>query len=224
MKNATYYCRPVSLPICLLWLLLISAAAQSQQILNRQSGPFGAMAGTSPAALPSFTARTQTGYNELRWKIIRDINLREFDIEYSLNRIDWIKAGTVPAQENNTDPEYYFKHPFNAESTVFYRLKMTDKDGGSTRSAIISLDTHPGRGNELMLYPTTNTYGQLQVQLSEPFNNLQVISLQGQVLQTQNLQNQTGIIRLNVSGFSKGTYVVVASRPGKVISKNFIVP
>lgn len=225
MKNATCY-HPALLPTCLLWLLLlISAASQSQQILNRQSGlPPGVIAGPLPADLPSFTARAQTGYNELRWKIIRDINLREFEIQYSLDGSNWIKAGSVPSQENSTNPDYYFKHPFNPEGIVFYRLKMTDRDGGSTLSKIITMDTHPGRGNELMLYPTTNTYGQLQAQLREPFTNLQVITMQGQVLRVQNLQNQTGIIRLNVSGFSKGTYAVVVSRPDKVISKTFLIP
>lgn len=182
------------------------------------------VAGALPLTLLSFTVKAQTGYNELRWKTIREIDLEEFAVEYSLNGIDWIQAGVVPPQENSASPEYYFKHPYNAEGIVFYRLKMTDRDGTSTRSRIISIDTHPGRGNELMLYPTTINYGQLQVQINEPFNNLQVITMQGQVLMTQNLQNQTGIIRLNVSGFGKGTYAVVVSRPDKVISKTFIVP
>jgi hypothetical protein len=47
--------------------------------------------------------------------------------------------------------------------------------------------------------------------------------MQGQMLITQNLQNQTGIIRLNVSGLSKGVYTVVAGRPDKKVSKTFMV-
>jgi len=43
------------------------------------------------------------------------------------------------------------------------------------------------------------------------------------LLVKQNLQNQTGIIRLNTSGFSKGMYTVVISRPGRTVSKTFIV-
>lgn len=181
------------------------------------------VSGALPLTLLSFSARAQTGYNELRWKTTREINLQQFTIEYSINGIEWIKGGVVMPQENNVDPEYYFKHPTNIEGTMYYRLKMLDKDNSFTYSKIITVDTHPEKGKELQLFPTVNNYGQLQVQLNEPFANLQVFDIQGQMLMTQNLQNQTGIIRLNISAFNKGVYTVVASRPDKKVSKTFLV-
>ena len=181
------------------------------------------VSGALPVTLLSFIAKAQTGYNELRWKTIREINLQEFSIEFSVNGIDWTKAGIVLPQENDVVPEYYFKHPTNVEGTMFYRLKMLDKDSTFTYSKIISIDTRPDKGKELQLFPTVNAYGQLQVQLNEPFVNLQVFNMQGQILITQNLQNQTGIIRLDISGLNKGVYTVVASRADKTVSKTFMV-
>jgi glucose/arabinose dehydrogenase len=180
-------------------------------------------AGALPLTLLSFTARSQTGYNELRWKTTQEINVQEFVIEYSVDGTAWIKAGTIPPDPDNISPEYYFKHPTNIEGKMYYRLKSIDKDASYTYSKIISLNTDPEKGMELQLFPTTITYGQLQVQLNEPFANLQLFNMQGQMLLTQNLQNQTGIIRLNVSGFNKGVYTVVASRPDKKVSKSFRV-
>lgn len=181
------------------------------------------VSGTLPVTMLSFTAKAQTGYNELRWKTIREVNLQEFSIEFSVNGIDWTKAGMVLPQENDVNPEYYFKHPTNVEGTMFYRLKMLDKDSTFTYSKFISINTRPDKGKELQLFPTVNAYGQLQVQLNEPFGNLQVFNMQGQILITQNLQNQTGIIRLDISGLNKGVYTVVASRADKTVSKTFMV-
>jgi hypothetical protein len=171
----------------------------------------------------SFTAKPETGYNELRWKTIRDINLQEFAIEYSTDGINWTKAGTVAPQDNNVSPEYVFKHPTDIEGTIFYRLRMIDKQGPQIYSTTISINTNTVKGPALQLFPAVNSYGPLQVQVNEQFANLQVFNINGQPMLTQNLQNQTGIIRLNVSGFSKGMYIVVVSRPDKKVSKTFMV-
>lgn len=239
MTNPTFSYH-IILPTCLLWLLLMGPMAQGRPVLNgtpaipaglnaqidlKNAGDGNNLLSNFPTVITllSFTAKAEAGYNELRWKIIRAVNLKEFEVEYSVDGMDWIKAGTVLSQENNADPEYYFKHPTNIEGLMFYRLKMIGKDRTLTPSQVISIDTHPHKGNELQLFPTVNSYGPLQVQLNEPFINLQVFNMQGQALLTRNLQNQTGIIRLNVSGFSKGPYVMVVSRADKRVSKTFMV-
>jgi glucose/arabinose dehydrogenase len=182
-----------------------------------------ALAGSLPVTLLSFTAKAQTGYTELQWKTAQEINLQQFTVEYSTNAVQWKKAGDVAPLSNQITPTYYFKHSNDAAGRLFYRLDMIDKDGSHIYSKIITVNALPGQGNEIQLYPAVNSYGPLQVQLNEPFTNLQVVNINGQVLMTQNLQNQTGIIRLNISSFSKGMYTVVARRPGKIISKAFMV-
>lgn len=177
----------------------------------------------APITVLSFSAKAQTGYNELHWTIIREVNLREFSVEYSVDGIEWAKAGVVLPLDNKVDPDYSFKHPIQEQGNMYYRLKMLDKDYNYTYSKIIAIDSSPEKGQELQLFPTVNRYGQLQVQVNEPFGNLQVFNMQGQMLMTRNLQNQTGVIRLDVSAFSKGTYVVSASRPDKRVSKTFMV-
>jgi Secretion system C-terminal sorting domain len=225
--------RPTALLTCLLCFLLLSNIAHARPALN--SAPTSGLLNNFPTAssiaansilpitLLSFTAKAETGYNELQWKIIREVDLREFAIEYSTDDITWTKAGAVIQQPENVNQEYSFKHPTAIDGMMFYRLRMTDKNGVYSYSNSISIDTDPRKGNELMLFPAVNAYGPLQVQLNEPFNNLQVFNMNGQALMTQNLQNQTGIIRLNVSGFSKGMYAVIASRMDKKVSKIFMV-
>lgn len=181
------------------------------------------VSGVLPLTLLSFTAQSQTGYNELRWRSVREVNVQEFAIEYSENGAAWAKAGVVWPQSNLATPEYYFKHPTNVEGTLFYRLKMIDKDGSFTYSRIISVNTRPDKGSEVQLFPTVNAYGQLQVQLNEPFANLTVFNMQGKILQVRNLQNQTGVIRLDISNLSSGIYTLVVSRPDKKVSKTFMV-
>ncbi|AXY75745.1 T9SS C-terminal target domain-containing protein [Paraflavitalea soli] len=231
MTKYNFLCHLVR-PTCLLYLFLAGNALQARPLMNfppviathsEPSAKVGNFLATLPITLLSFSAKAQTGYNELRWKIIREVDLREFSIEYSENGIDWNKAGIVLPLPNNVDPEYSFKHSTTIEGNIYYRLKMIARDYNYTYSPIIALDTWPEKGQELQLFPTVNRYGQLQALVNEPFGNLQVFNMQGQMLMTRNLQNQTGIIRLDVSAFSKGTYIVCASRPDKKVSKTFMV-
>lgn len=182
-----------------------------------------AVASALPVTMLSFTADAQSGYNELRWKTVREVDLQSFFIEFSTDGSTWTGAGSVLATRKSTDADYFYKHPTNYYGTIFYRLKMIDLDSSFSYSRVISVDTDPGRGKEMQLFPTAVSYGQLQVQLSEPFVNMQVFNMQGQILMVKNLQNQTGVIRIDVSNFNKGMYTVVVSRPDKTISKTFMI-
>lgn len=182
-----------------------------------------ALSGTLPVTLLSFTAKPQTGFNELSWATARESGFQSFVVEYSTDETAWTPAGTVLPFQKNIEPNYYYKHPTNFLGTLFYRLKMIDEDSSFTYSRVISVNNYPEKGKELELFPTAIRYGQLTVQLNEPFVNLQVYNMNGQMLMAQNLQNQTGVIRLDVSSFNKGMYTVVVSRPDKTISKNFMV-
>lgn len=179
--------------------------------------------GSLPVTLLSLSARAHPGYNEIRWQAAREADLQEYSVEYSRNGNDWTQAGTLAPAASNTDPSYYFKHPINISGTLYYRLKMVDLDGSVTYSKLVSVETNPDKGRELQLYPSINTNGQLQVQLNEPFATLQVFNMQGKQLLARDLQQQTGVIKLNISNFSKGMYTIVASRAGKTVSKTFLV-
>jgi glucose/arabinose dehydrogenase len=183
-----------------------------------------AVSGSLPVTLISFTAKAQPGYTELQWKTTREIDVQKYTVEYSTDGVQWLKAGDVAPLTGQATPEYYFKHSIEVNGRLFYRLDMIDRDGSHAYSRIITTNALAGQGNELKLFPAVNSYGQLQVQLNEPFASLQVINMYGQKLITRNLQNQSGIFRLNTSGFSKGTYIVVASRAGKTVSKTFVIP
>lgn len=178
---------------------------------------------TLPVTLLSFTANKQTGYNELFWKTTQEVNLEKFAVEYSKDGTQFIEAGTLLPYGNNAAPEYYFKHSVDNTNRLYYRLKMMDKDGTNAYSKIITLEGTEATGEVIRLFPTQLRYGQLQVQLNQPFNSLQVVNTSGQILMTQNLQNRSGILQLNVSSFSKGIYTVVVRRPDKMVSKSFFV-
>lgn len=179
--------------------------------------------GPLPVALVAFTANVQTGYNQLRWKTTSAVDIRSYLIEFSTDGTTWTTAGNVLPSESYGDSLYDYKHATSYYGTIYYRLKMFAADNSFTYFRIISVDTDGTKGKEMQLFPTTITYGKLQVQLNESFVNMQVFNMQGQRLQVRNLQNQTGVIRLEVSGFNKGMYTVVVSRPDKTISKTFMV-
>jgi len=82
--------------------------------------------------------RGEAGYNKvtLLWKTLAEIDLKAFDVERSLDRLNYKKIGSVKAQGGPSSPqEYKFedKSVFKpSERTFYYRLKLVNSDDSFT--------------------------------------------------------------------------------------------
>jgi len=94
-----------------------------------------------PVQLVNFDGTNQGKYNNLNWKTFSEINNSHFEIERSVDAVDWFYAGTVLGNGNSLiEKNYeYNDYEFTKDVINYYRLKQVDYDGKYDYSNIISL-------------------------------------------------------------------------------------
>jgi trimeric autotransporter adhesin len=107
---------------------------------------FGSANITLPLELLSFDGELQnSGAALLKWQTEDEINTANFVVERSLNGVDFSAIGTVEAKGNNNTTDVFNYSLIDAEasrqpvSVLYYRLKITDNDGSSKYSNIVTL-------------------------------------------------------------------------------------
>lgn len=107
---------------------------------------FGSGNITLPLDLLSFTGELESnGAAYLKWQTEREINTDKFIVERSLNGVDFTSIATVNTKGNNNTSDVFNYSLIDAEasrqpvSVLYYRLKITDIDGSSKYSNIVTL-------------------------------------------------------------------------------------
>lgn len=94
-----------------------------------------------PVNLISFTATPEAKKLRLNWRTSSEINNHHFEIERSLNGIDYTKLAEVPGFGNSSIPRsylYYDNSPARGRS--WYRLKQVDVDSHFKYSNVLTVN------------------------------------------------------------------------------------
>ncbi len=132
-------------------------------------------------------------------------NVRDFDIERSLDGQLFIKIGTVKAKGSSSN--YTLIDPTTAANVHYYRLKINDLDGTADYSKVITLSN--SSKNQLKVYPSV-TRQFLTVETTEG-TDFQVYNLLGQQVLTGKISDTPPLGiggLLDVSAFPQGTYIL----------------
>lgn len=103
----------------------------------------GLMPYALPLTLGDFNASKRQNTVQLNWNTLTENNTSHFEIERSTDGSQFTKIGQVSAAGDATDTRYYQFTDLllPASRTIFYRLRMTDKDQRFRYSRIIALNT-----------------------------------------------------------------------------------
>ena len=118
-----------------------STTGSARSLITTQNGvyTFGfGLAGSLPIKLLSFDARKNSGSSaQVSWTISSNSNANKFEVLRSTDGRVFTSIGTV----NAIDRQYAYGFGDNSlpSGTSYYRLKMTDKDGIVTYSAIVAV-------------------------------------------------------------------------------------
>ena len=95
--------------------------------------------GVLPVELYSFEIEELDGNILLKWTTASEFNNRGFEIQHSLNAIDWEAIGFVDGiGESNEKTEYSFLDEYPESGYNYYRLKQIDYDGQVDFSTTLS--------------------------------------------------------------------------------------
>ena len=93
-----------------------------------------------PVTLLDFDGINQGDYNLLKWTTSSEENVLHFELQNSEDGISFQTTSIIPATNIATGFTYSRKDSFSWKTkTIFYRLKMVDRDGQFSYSGIVSI-------------------------------------------------------------------------------------
>jgi hypothetical protein len=158
--------------------------------------------GVLPVTLTDFLATANNSAVDLQWKIANVINLKSFELEYSVDGISFSKLTAVNYQ--NRVLEYDYTH-ITSSSKNFYRLKMIDNEGRFFYSKILNVQMKGSQNKILLMYPNP-AYNDLTLRLTTiqigPVD-VKIIDNAGKLLINKNFTLQHGENYLSIDGIDK---------------------
>lgn len=175
----------------------------------------------TPVKIIQFSVTSLKEMVACKWTTSSEINFAQFQVERSSNGRDFITLGSVAAK---ADGIYSFndllKDDLVSNTTLYYRLKLVDKDGSFTYSEIkiVNLEID---NNDIVVYPTP-AKDILNIR-SLNGKHLQLFDLTGRKL-IHKAFNTHSTLKLDIQHLNKGVYILqMIHSDGKVKTRKFIV-
>ncbi len=174
------------------------------------------LAGVLSVKLLSFTAKNSNGNAELNWATSSEFNSSYFEVQKSLNGVNFEKLGIVDA--NKLANKYTYTDKTNDEQ-AYYRLKMVDLDGTFNYSKTISVENVLGKSGVYVYPNAVESSFKVKLEKGEVVKNAIIFNLKGQKMKTFNSNTS----EMNVSELTSGTYLVqvLTSKNRVVVLKMF---
>jgi hypothetical protein len=166
-------------------------------VANAAVNPGNLLLSKTSAKLASFTGASTNGQYQLSWETVIEDNVKQYELEYSLNNRDYVQAGVVVASNKHS---YSYNHVTDANPSRYYRLKVVDNNGAfAYTNGILIRSSLAGPAD--LVTPTIIRDGVLNVTLSNTYKNIQVFNSSGIEVFREYLGGRTG----NRLGFSLPT-------------------
>jgi Secretion system C-terminal sorting domain/Fibronectin type III domain len=170
---------------------------------------------TSTIVLPinviDMMARRQGANVLVSWSTQSEQNSAWFDVERSIDGINFTRVGQVQAAGYSANlRNYRFTDVNVAKSMLFYRLKMIDADGSYKLSTVRVVAKTGDNMQEFLLYPNP-AIGYVNITLPEAAAKdlqVRVTNQMGQIVKTSRVSTGIQLIKLDISELPKGIYAV----------------
>lgn len=160
-----------------------------------------------PVELLQFNANKSDEAIVLNWATASELNNNYFDIEKSLNGIDFYTIGRVGGAGTSTEIKTYSYTNRNIAPINYYRLKQVDFDGEFEYSKTVKVADRPTvvSFNEEQNYLSINS-------ISEMDARILVMTSNGILLKDETFGNET---KIDHQHYSSGTYFITVFAEGR---------
>lgn len=173
-----------------------------------------------PLNLINFTGKLNNNDALLTWQTASESNTSYFDIQRSMDAVNFITVGKVNAAGNSNSLLNYIYYDKNIislnESKIYYRLKEADIDGKLSYSRMILIDIKksdwsfsisPNPVKSVLKVRLNNLYGK---------TNLLIIDMAGRkIIQRQIVASGNDEVNFNIGNLTGGTYIIKVLNNGK---------
>lgn len=184
--------------------------------------------GTLPVSWLSFTAEKIGARTALlQWSTANEINNHHFEIERSINGINFKSIGSLQAK-NQIRNNYSFNDNFIAAGINYYRIKQVDNDGRFSYSSQVKI-TSDGNGISFSIVPNpASDHITIQKLDNSRLLNITISDASGKtVYSNDNLQllnSNNGNYTIPLGNYVSGTYFIrVLSETGSIVQKLMVV-
>lgn len=171
----------------------------------------GSLGGPLPTRLISFSGNRNNNSTYLQWITTNQSNGDRFEIERSINALQYEKIGAMPAN-GNSHGQYDFTDRFRSP-LLYYRLKIITAAGSISYSNIISFrDGEVFKSDaRLMQNPVPGNYIPLQIRSAADKLHLLLTDMSGKKIMQQTFFINPGVSQLNIplpANTANGNYTV----------------
>ncbi len=170
-----------------------------------------------PIKITSFFGTIKEYGNELRWRNENDIETERYELEYSCDGSVFSTSASVIATGRK---DYSLMDHSKCNSSIYYRLKAISKNSGVEYSKIIRLGS--SKENDIKIYPNPVVNGKMQIELTASNATIVIYDMNGREKLNKKITGN-GIISIDVSHLSSGTYIVKVIDDESVSSKKIFV-
>jgi len=176
---------------------------------------FMSTSATLPANVITFKATAVGDDAKLQWTVEDQQNVERYVIERSNNGINFTAVGSIDAKGSANEKIDYHFTDINAASfasTVYYRIKIADKDGSAkyTNVQSVSFENFTRAFVSVQPNPVVNNATVLVTSTTEEMAQLRITDNTGRIVISRNIRLIKGrnTLELNVSGLPSGLYYV----------------
>lgn len=184
--------------------------------------------GNLPVIITPLKGYYLNGISHLSWKSLQETNSSHFEIERSVDGINFKQVGRTTAQgASDKEVEYSFCDIKVNAGLNYYRLKQVDKDGDAHYSNIEVLNVNIKGINITGIYPGPFT-DKVNVTISSEIKtatNIDLFDNSGKLLSSRKevlTRGVTNLILDNLDHLAKGLYIIKVQAGETIIVKKLI--
>ena len=186
-----------------------------------------------PVKIVSFDAVQSGNTITCKWETAEEINNNHFELERSLDGINYSTISNIPALQNSSSSKKVYQYSDNIFSimnnnTVYYRLKQVDNNYSSTYSSVLVIRLNNNGGSKVQIAPNPfidNVVINFKSEVKGKAE-IKIINFSGGTVTTKNIMVNNGSNSIQIPGMdnlSKGIYVVQVSINGVLAGSQRIV-
>jgi hypothetical protein len=162
--------------------------------------------------LLSFTGTVSANQPVLTWKIVDELSISYYVVEYSTDSSGFSAAASLAALSKDTGTHTYtYTDPAPRNDVIYYRLKIEDTAGNYTYSNVIAVHV-TGLLSTLSVYPNpANGFISVAVPNAAVASRFQLTDMMGKISRSVQVAQNVTTVKIDITALTEGVYKLIWS-------------
>ncbi len=178
-----------------------------------------------PVSLLSFTGSLQGNQTNLFWQTASEINFSRFEVERSADAVSFKKIGDKLSNANTSGSAYSLTDAQPLQGRNYYRLRIIDKDGSSSYSAVVLVILNKDKFS-VLIGPNPGK-GKFSIQLfnwNSASGSVRIADMNGRIVyRKESIGRNVSTLPIDMQSLAKGMYMVTIEGDGQKIVQKVVV-